>query len=78
MAAAGVEIPEMDRKVRDWLGANLGRVVSFTSHPRWRTGWDAEVECDGVKNRAPYPRTPRGKLYVSRRYAPGSRDPWRI
>ncbi len=55
---------EMDRAVRDWLVANLGRVISLRPHARWRTGWDAEVERDG-KHTAFYIRGPRGDNYVS-------------
>lgn len=64
MAADGVELREMDRKVRDWLGANLGSVLSFSPHPRWRTGWNAEVERDGVTT-ALHIRGPRGANYLS-------------
>jgi aminoglycoside phosphotransferase (APT) family kinase protein len=54
----------MDRKVFDWLGANLGRVLRLTPHARWRTGWDAEIECGGEAV-ALYIRGPRGNNYVS-------------
>ncbi len=54
----------MDRKVHDWLTANIGPVLDLTRHPRWRPGWDAIVQKDG----APLPlyvRGPRGDSYVS-------------
>lgn len=57
-------LPEMDRKVFDWLSANLGRVCAFSPHPRWRTGWDAEVERDGVTTSL-HIRGPRGANYMS-------------
>jgi aminoglycoside phosphotransferase (APT) family kinase protein len=57
-------LPEMDRKVLNWLGAHLGRVTHFAPHPRWRTGWDAEVERDGVTT-ALHIRGPRGDNYMS-------------
>jgi aminoglycoside phosphotransferase (APT) family kinase protein len=57
-------LPEMDRKVFDWLGTHLGHVLSFTPHPRWRTGWDAEVERDGVTTSL-HIRGPRGVNYMS-------------
>ena len=55
---------DMDRAVHDWLSANLGRVVSFRRHARWRIGWDADVEADGTRF-ALYIRGPRGDNYVS-------------
>ncbi|WP_454882457.1 phosphotransferase [Sphingomonas oryzagri] len=57
-------LPEMDRKVFDWLSAHLGRVRAFSPHPRWRTGWDAEVERDGVTTSL-HIRGPRGANYMS-------------
>jgi aminoglycoside phosphotransferase (APT) family kinase protein len=57
-------LPEMDRKVFDWLTAHLGRVRAFSPHPRWRTGWDAEVERDGVTTSL-HIRGPRGVNYMS-------------
>jgi aminoglycoside phosphotransferase (APT) family kinase protein len=64
MAADRTGLPEMDRKVLDWLGTHLGRVLRFAPHPRWRTGWDAEVERDGVTT-ALHIRGPRGENYMS-------------
>lgn len=55
---------EMDRAVHDWLSVNMGRVISFRRHARWRIGWDAEVETDGACA-ALYIRGPRGDNYVS-------------
>lgn len=55
---------EMDRKVIDWLGANLGPVLHLTPHARWRKGWDAEVE-HGGEVLPLYIRGPRGDNYVS-------------
>ena len=54
----------MDRAIHDWLVANLGQVVGFRRHARWRIGWDAEVEAGGKRN-ALYIRGPRGNNYVS-------------
>lgn len=55
---------DMDRAFHDWLIANLGKVVGFRRHARWRIGWDAEIEADG--ERAPfYIRGPRGDTYES-------------
>lgn len=64
MAIDRAGLSDMDCKVVDWLGANLGRVVSFAPHPRWRTGWNAEVERDGVTT-ALHIRGPRGENYLS-------------
>ena len=53
-----------DRKVYDWLTANIGPVTAFERQPRWRPGWNVVVERDG----APLPlyvRGPRGDTYVS-------------
>jgi hypothetical protein len=55
---------DMDRAVHDWLAANLGTVVGFRRHARWRTGWDVEVERDGQRKEL-YIRGPRGDNYVS-------------
>lgn len=53
-----------DRKVYDWLTANIGPVTAFERQPRWRPGWNVVVGRDG----APVPlyvRGPRGDTYVS-------------
>ncbi|MBK6492639.1 MAG: phosphotransferase [Sphingomonadales bacterium] len=55
---------DMDCAVHDWLSANLGRVVSFRRHARWRIGWDVLVEVNGQPT-AYYIRGPRGDNYVS-------------
>lgn len=55
---------EMDRAVHDYLTTNLGKVVGFRRHARWRIGWDAEVEAEG-KRTPLYIRGPRGDNYVS-------------
>ncbi len=54
----------MDRKVIAWLEKNLGTVTHFAPHPRWRTGWDAEVLREG-EPLALYIRGPRGDNYTS-------------
>ena len=55
---------ETDRKVIDWLEANLGAVTRFAPHARWRAGWDAEVVQDG-KPLELYIRGPRGANHTS-------------
>ncbi len=53
-----------DRKVYDWLSANIGPVTAFERQPRWRPGWNVVAERDG----APVPlyvRGPRGDTYIS-------------
>jgi aminoglycoside phosphotransferase (APT) family kinase protein len=37
----------VSERVRDWLEANLGRVISIERQPRWRPVWFADVERDG-------------------------------
>lgn len=54
----------MDRKVFDWLEANMGRVIAFGRQPRWRPGWDAVV-MRGSERVPLYVRGPRGDTYVS-------------
>lgn len=53
-----------DRKVYDWLIANIGPVTAFERQPRWRPGWNVVVERDGVAVPL-YVRGPRGDTYVS-------------
>jgi aminoglycoside phosphotransferase (APT) family kinase protein len=55
---------EMDRQVFAWLETNLGRVVRFRRHARWRIGWDADVERGGLVTGL-YIRGPRGENYIS-------------
>lgn len=66
MTAAAVNAPDdaMDRKVFDWLTANMGRVTAFERQARWRPGWNVVVERDG-KSVPLYVRGPRGDTYVS-------------
>ena len=53
-----------DRKVYDWLAANIGPVTVFERQPRWRPGWNVVAERNGAP--APlYVRGPRGDTYVS-------------
>lgn len=59
-----VNLDPFDRKVFDWLTTNLGTVIRFDRHPRWRPGWDAEVVRDGEIVPL-YIRGPRGDSYVS-------------
>lgn len=58
------DLDPFDRKVFDWLTTNLGAVIRFDRHPRWRPGWDAEVVQDGEIVPL-YIRGPRGDSYVS-------------
>ena len=53
-----------DRKVYDWLAANIGLVTAFERQPRWRPGWNVVIERDGVAVPL-YVRGPRGDTYVS-------------
>lgn len=54
----------MDAKVYDWLTANMGPVIAFERHARWRPGWDVAVKRpDGELPL--YVRGPRGDTYVS-------------
>ena len=53
-----------DRKVYDWLTANIGPVTAFERQPRWRPGWNVVAERDGAPL-ALYVRGPRGDTYVS-------------
>ena len=60
------ELPSdpMDRKVYDWLTANIGPVIAFERQPRWRPGWNVVAERDGQPVPL-YVRGPRGDTYVS-------------
>lgn len=54
----------MDARVYDWLEANMGPVIAFERHARWRPGWDVAVMRDGGELPL-YVRGPRGDTYVS-------------
>lgn len=53
-----------DRKVYEWLMANIGPVTAFERQPRWRPGWNVVVGRDGASIPL-YVRGPRGDTYVS-------------
>lgn len=63
-SAVAAPVDALDRKVFDWLSAQMGEVIEFTRHPRWRPGWDVVVLHDG-KPLPLYVRGPRGDSYVS-------------
>jgi aminoglycoside phosphotransferase (APT) family kinase protein len=55
---------EIDRKVFDWVGANIGADVrSFERQRRWRLGWDVVVDRDGMEIPF-YVRGSKGDNYV--------------
>lgn len=58
------KLDPFDRKVFDWLTDNLGTVIRFDRHLRWRPGWDAEVVQDGTIVGL-HIRGPRGEGYAS-------------
>jgi aminoglycoside phosphotransferase (APT) family kinase protein len=62
MASQAVEPPTdpADRKVFDWLTANIGPVTGFERQPRWRPGWNAVAGGTAL-----YVRGPRGDTYAS-------------
>jgi len=47
-AAALSSDAEKDRKIADWIGANIGGTIErFEQQPRWRGGWWVDVRKDG-------------------------------
>lgn len=46
--ASGPQDPEKDRKIAEWIGANIGGTIErFEQQPRWRGGWWVDVRKDG-------------------------------